>query len=88
MIISVAKGFDGTTDTGIGAGFLGVSSINNRFEKWPGTAWVALCSLFEINVRRHGGKMIDYIYTDLAPAEYAPAGMVSEDDLAMYDTSA
>ena len=88
MIISVAKGFDGTTDTGIGAGFLGFSSINNRFEKWPGTAWAALCSLFEINVRRHGGKSIDKIYTDLVPAEYAPDGMVSEDDLAMYDTSA
>lgn len=49
---SVAKGFDGTTDSNIPTGAIGWDSTSSWWKRYTGAAWVALCALYEITVRR------------------------------------
>lgn len=49
---SVAVGFDGTTDTNIPNNAIGWDGTNSRWKRFVGGAWQALCSLYEITVRR------------------------------------
>lgn len=47
----IAVWFEGTTSTNIPAGTKKWNSTGNKFEKWNGTAWSNLSTLYEIKVR-------------------------------------
>lgn len=59
---ALAVMLDGVTTSNLPTGAIRWSSTNNRLEKFNGTTWAALCSLFDMNVMRLNG----YQSTDFA----------------------
>lgn len=87
-VAALAMWFEGTTDTGLPEGAKRWEPLGSKWERWTSGAWEDLCTLYEINVRSLGGKTVDDIYADLAPAGYVPDGMLTDTDLEPYYTAA
>lgn len=87
-VAALAQWLEGTTDTGLPDGAKRWEPLGSKWERWTSGAWTDLCTLYEINVRSLGGKTVDDIYADLAPAGYVPDGMLTDTDLEPYYTAA
>jgi hypothetical protein len=60
-----AKGFDpaNTTATNIPANSIRWTSASNKWQKWNGTSWVDLSSLYAINISGNAGTVTNGVYT-------------------------
>lgn len=85
------KMLDGTTSTNLPSGAKRWNATGNKFEKWNGTAWSVLATLYEIKVRdsdRLNGQTASYYATSghsHTAATTSAAGFMSSTDKSKLD---
>lgn len=88
------KMLDGTTSTNLPSGAKRWNATGNKFEKWNGTAWSDLATLYEIKVRdsdRLNGQAASYYATSghgHTAATTSAAGFMSSTDKSKLDAIA